>query len=122
MSNNFRDLLPGPDHRARAGIAERDAHTHADRFLANPRGQALINSYNERLAKPFVGMTSDGQVIPNLYTLQDNGAPVETMLAAARNVLSVCSDQERNRLRFALDAPNWRMWSNPELYINRYGL
>jgi hypothetical protein len=44
------------------------------------------------------------------------------MVAAARNVLNVCSDEERAKVRFAIDAPNWRMWSNPELYINRYGL
>jgi hypothetical protein len=44
------------------------------------------------------------------------------MCAAARHVLAVCSDEERVKVRFPVDAPNWRMWSNPELYINRYGL
>jgi hypothetical protein len=122
MSNDFRDLLPGPDHRARAGIAERDAYSHADRLLASPRGQAFIGAYHARLAEPFVGVTCDGRAVPNLYTLEDNGAPVEAMVAAARNVLRVCSDQERAKVCFSIDAKNWRMWSNPELYINRYGL
>jgi hypothetical protein len=122
MSNHFRELLPGPDHRARAGIAERDAYSHADRFLATPRGQALADSYNARLAQPFFGVTADGQRLPDLYKLADNGAPVDVMVAAARHVLSVCSSEQRAKVSFALDAPNWRMWSNPELYINRYGL
>lgn len=122
MSNNFRELLPGPEHRARAGIAERDAYSHADRLLATPRGQAFVAAYNERLAQPFVGITCDGQIQPHLYKLEDNGAPAQAMLAAARGLLNQCSDKERTQLRFALDAPNWRMWSNPELYINRYGL
>ncbi len=122
MSNNFRDILPAPDYRTRAGIAERDAYTHADRMLDSPRGAAFIASYHQRLAAPFVGVTCDGQVSPNLYGLEANDAPVEAMVAAARAVLLICSDQERAKLRFAIEAPNWRMWSNPELYVNRYGL
>lgn len=122
MSNNFRDILPGPDYRSRAGIAERDAYSHADRMLASPRGAAFVAAYNQRLAAPFVGVTCDGHVTPNVYELEDNDAPVEAMVAAARAVLHGCSDQERAKLRFAIDAPNWRMWSNPELYVNRYGL
>lgn len=122
MANNFRELLPGPEHRARAGIAERDAYSHADRVLATPGGQAFAAAYNDRLAEPFLGVSSDGRIQPQLYKLEDNGAPAEAMLAAARELLHQCSDTERTRLRFALDAPNWRMWSNPELYFNRYGL
>lgn len=122
MSNNFRDLLPGPDHWACAGIAERDAHSHADRMLASARGQAFIAAYDQRLAQPFVGVTCDGNVVPDLYALEDHAAPVDAMVAAARKLLNACSDEERSKVRFALDAPNWRMWSNPELYVNRYGL
>jgi hypothetical protein len=122
MSHNFRELLPGPDHRASAGIAERDAYSHADRVLANPRGQAFIAAWHERLAQPFVGVTADGEIVPALYKLESHAAPVSAMLAAARTLLGVCSDAQRHTLRFALDAPNWRMWSNPELYVNRYGL
>lgn len=122
MSHHFRELLPGPDHRARAGIAERDAYSHADRMLASPRGAAFIAAYHERLAQPFAGVTCDGSVIPDLYRREDNDAPVAEMVAAARRVLDTCRDEERAKVRFAIDAPNWRMWSNPELYVNRYGL
>ena len=120
MTHPFRELLPAPDYRSRAGIAERDAYSHADRMLASPRGQAFIAAYNTRLAEPFVGVTSDGEIIPNLYRLEDHDAPVAAMVAAAQNVLHVCNAEERMKVRFSLDAPNWRMWSNPELYVNRY--
>lgn len=122
MSNHFRDILPGPDHRARAGIGERDAYTHADRLLATPRGQAFIGAWRARLEQPFVGVTCDGCTSPSLYELEDHDAPVQAMVAAAREVLRLCSDEQRAKVRFAIDAPNWRMWSNPELYVNRYGL
>lgn len=122
MSNDFRDLLPGPDHRTRAGIAERDAYHHADRLLATPRGQALIAAWRERLAQPFIGITSDGQVIQDLNKLEDHAAPVVAMVNAAHELLRICGAAERSAVRFAHDAPNWRMWSNPELYVHRYGL
>lgn len=122
MSNDFRELLPGPEHWSCAGIEERDAHSHADRFLATSRGQALVAAYRERLGQPFTGVTSDGEVRQDLYALEDNGAPVGAMLSAARNILGMCRDEERAKLRVPIDAPNWRMWSNPELYINPYGL
>ncbi|MGE0544927.1 MAG: DUF3500 domain-containing protein [Dehalococcoidia bacterium] len=121
-TNNFRDILPGPAYRSRVGIAERDAYSHADRMLSTPRGAAFISAYNERLAKPFTGVTSDGRVLPGLYDLAANDAPADAMLAAARAVLNVCTDEERDRVQFPIDAENWRMWSNPELYVNRYGL
>lgn len=121
-SNNFRDILPGPDYRSRVGIAERDAYSHADRMLASPRGPAFIGAYNERLAQPFTGVTSDGTVIEGIYDASPNDAPAAAMVAAATHLLSVCSDDERSRVRFPIDAQNWRMWSNPELYVNRYGL
>lgn len=121
-SNNFRDIIPGPDYRSRVGIAERDAYSHADRMLASPRGPAFIGAYNERLAQPFAGVTSDGTVIRGLYDAQPNGAPVDDMVAAAKRVLDTCSPAERTAVCFPIDAENWRMWSNPELYVNRYGL
>jgi hypothetical protein len=123
MSNNdFRSMLPGPDYRSRVGIAERDAHTHADRMLDSARGPAFLGAYNERLAKPFKGVTCDGHVIPDLFRLKDSAAPVEAMTAAANAFLNACSNLQLARVRFPIEAQNWRMWSNPELYVNRYGL
>lgn len=120
--NNFRDILPGPDYRSRVGIAERDAYSHADSRLATPRGRAFADAWNERLAQPFTGISTDGTVIADLFTLAGHDAPSEAMVAAAQAVLGVCTDDERSKVCFPIDAVNWRMWSNPELYVNRYGL
>ena len=38
MSNNFRDLIPAADHPRIAGIAERDAYSHAAHALATRPG------------------------------------------------------------------------------------
>jgi hypothetical protein len=109
MSNNFRDLIPPPDHPRIAGIAERDAYSHAANVLATrPRVQGLLAERRARLEQPFRGITTNGDVVPDLYTLADEAAPTGAMVEAARVVLAV--------------APQWRMWSNPELYFDRFGL
>ena len=123
MSNNFRDLIPPPDHPRVAGISERDAYSHADNALATrPRVQGLLAERRARIAEPFRGITTDGDVVPQLWSLADEAAPTAAMVAAARAVLNVATEAERGRLRFAIDAPQWRMWSNPELYFDCFGL
>jgi hypothetical protein len=123
MSNNFRDLLPPPDHPRIAGITERDAYSHAAHILATrPRVQGLLAERRARTEQPFRGITTNGDVVPDLYALADEAAPTGAMVAAARAVLNVATEDERARLRFAVDAPQWRMWSNPELYFDRFGL
>ena len=123
MSNNdFRDILPGPDHRSRAGIAERDAYSHADRLLQSEFGAGLVDGIGARVAKPFVGITTDGSPVPDLYSLADHGAPSAAMVDAAATVLGRCSAEERAKVCHRIDAVEWRKWANPELYINRHGL
>jgi len=123
MSNNFRDLIPPPDHPRIAGIAERDAYSHAANALATrPRVQGLLAERRARINEPFRGITTDGDVVPDLYALADEDAPVAAMADAARGVLNAATAEERARLCHAIDAPQWRMWSNPELYFDRFGL
>lgn len=122
MSNNFRDIIPAPDYRSRAGISERDAYSHADRLLHSERGPAILDGIKERTSAPFVGVTCDGHATPNLFKLADNGAPIGAMVEAARGVLAACSTDERAKVTLPIDATEWRKWANPELYINRHGL
>ena len=121
-TNDFRDILPGPDHRQSAGIAERDAYSHADRLLQSEFGAGLVDGIDARVSKPFVGLTTDGAPIPDLYSLADVGAPGAAMVTAASAVLRECSDDEQAKVRHPIDAVEWRKWANPELYINRHGL
>jgi hypothetical protein len=121
-TNDFRDILPAPDHPSRAGIADRDAYSHADRLLDSDFGAELVADIEERVSQPFVGVTTDGTPVPNLYRLVDNDAPAGPMVDAARAVLAACSPQERAKVSLPLDAVEWRKWSNPELYFNRHGL
>jgi hypothetical protein len=44
------------------------------------------------------------------------------MVAAANSLLSVASPAEKKLVSHPLNSKVWRMWGNPEIYINRYGL
>nr|WP_246397366.1 DUF3500 domain-containing protein [Leifsonia aquatica] len=73
-------------------------------------------------AEPFVGVTADGVVQEGLYRLQRGGTADDTLVSAAERALSVLSDDQRRRVRYPVDAPDWRGWSNPEFVFHRNGL
>lgn len=122
VSNDFRTMLPAPDSPRVRGISERDACQHADQRLSAPGVAAAFQAWQALQTKPFYGVTTDGQRIDGLYNLADEDAPVGAMVEAARAVLAVASGPQRELLRRPIDAPEWRGWTNPELYISRCGV
>jgi hypothetical protein len=100
-----------------------DAHQHAAAAIANPIPRDLIiKPWMQLYQKPFVGVTTDGRVIPGLYRLEANGAPIEAMIGAASNLLGHLDADQRARLTFAIDAREWRRWNNTEMYLFQQGL
>jgi hypothetical protein len=78
--------------------------------------------WDELYRQPFVGITTDGKVVPNLYSLEPNGAPTQSMVEATSRLLSCTSAEERTALCYAVDAREWRRWNNTEIYFHRVGL
>src|SRR5581483_8033829 len=67
-------------------------------------------------------ITTGGVVIPGLRRLEPNGAPVQAMVDAATRLLDALDPAQREAMTFALDAREWRMWNNTEMYLFVYGL
>lgn len=44
------------------------------------------------------------------------------MVEAARNILAAATPAQRRDLVHTMDAPTWRRWMNPEIYVYRHGL
>lgn len=122
MSNNFRDYLFPLDSPRLAPARELDCHAFGRAMRDFPPAAALIRSWEALAAQPFKGVTADGVLIPGLFPLGPNGAPVAAMATAARELLGRLSDDEREMVRFPLEAPQWRHWSNPEFLVNPNGL
>jgi hypothetical protein len=117
----FRDFLPPqtPDDR-RYALRYQDAYTHVDALP--PLVANMLIQWEALSRQPFVGVTTDGTVIPDLYVLQPNGAPIHSAVEAALHLLNAVSQQERAALCYPIDAREWRMWNNTEFYLHHIGL
>lgn len=121
----FRELIPPPDHPRIAAIADCDAHTWCASRRKIDAPAWLINRLDAKnLEKPYIGFTTDGQVREGLYEYaEDEGAPVEEATKAANALLAIMSEEEKVRTLFpSVEDDEFRLWSNPELYVNPGGL
>lgn len=95
---------------------------HTAQRLAGPRAPLLFAAWDKLFAEPFRGVTTDGQAIPDLYALRDEGAPVRETMDAVAALLSLLTAEQKARMCFAVDSPQWRHWQNTELFVENYGL
>lgn len=122
MKDEFRSLIPSADNPRLAAALGCNAYQHAERAYTVPRLTNFLAGWKTRLAAPFVGITCDGHKLDGLYPLVAEGAPCRQAVAAAQQLLTTVSVAQRARLCHAIEASEWRQWSNPEFYINRQGL
>jgi Protein of unknown function (DUF3500) len=76
----------------------------------------------ESAREPFVGITTDGRVVPDLFALKDTGWDPGPATQAAREFLATLDPAERGAVRFGVDAPEWRMWTNAFPHWAPHGL
>ena len=88
-----------------------------DRFL-----QELLDDWNALLAEPFVGITADGSVVPDVYRLPAQRSDDPDIDRAAERALAALSPEQREAASHDLDAQQWRAWSNPEFVFHRVGV
>lgn len=116
-SGNFRDYLIPLEH-PRLHPSERDARTHAKDVLGNesiflvPVARGWLKNYEQ----PYHGFTTDGNVVPGLWhhDTSANG-PTKEMVDAANALIGAAKPDESKAFRYAVDAREWRAWSNPEV-------
>lgn len=71
------------------------------------------------LAEPFRGITSDGELLPDLFELKSTGVPTDAIRNAAERFLSALSAEQRERTQYAIDDDEWRKWMNPHFYVRQ---
>jgi Protein of unknown function (DUF3500) len=119
---DFRQFVPAADHPKIARLADLNAHTYAARALQNPWIREWTGHWKEAYGRPFVGITTDGSPLSGIFHIADEDAPVAEMTAVARRLLERASGDQRRRLCSEIDAAEWRIWSNPEFYVNVSGI
>jgi len=116
---DYRPFVPAPGQSRIAGATPR-GHTQAR--LQNPRAKELFGGWAELAKAPFTGVTTDGRVVPGLFSLQAADAPTAEMMIAATALLAVVSPAQRAAMSFPVESDLWRGWQNTELYVEDYGL
>ncbi len=71
------------------------------------------------LAEPFKGVTTNGQVIPGLFSLRSTGVSTEPVRKAAAAFLATLTLEQRSRTVFPVDDPEWRKWMNQHFYVRQ---
>jgi hypothetical protein len=65
---------------------------------------------------PFKGVTTNGSVMPGLFTIKSTGVSTEPVRKAAQAFLASLDEQQRAATMFPVDDLEWRKWNN----IHRY--
>ncbi|HEX9453902.1 MAG TPA: DUF3500 domain-containing protein [Candidatus Binatia bacterium] len=72
-------------------------------------------------ATPFKGITNDGSVVGDLFSLQKTGISTQSIRQAAEAFLASLSPEQRDRTLFPVDSDQWRKWSNIHPTLLRHG-
>ena len=69
------------------------------------------------LADPFLGITTEGQVVPDLFHISPTGVSTEPVRNAAEKFISTLSSAQLARSVFNVDDVQWRKWMNQHFYV-----
>ena len=64
------------------------------------------------ISEPYKGITTDGNVIPDLYSLRDENAPTEAIVNAAQHLLAALSPDQRINSLLPIDSLQKHGWQN----------
>ncbi len=96
------------------------ARLHVDN--APPPILEIVDERAAELARPVMGVTTDGSVRPVFRSLDEPKVSTEPIRDAALAFLQTLTAEQRERASFAMDATEWRMWINVHMNHFRHGL
>ncbi|MBT4588983.1 MAG: DUF3500 domain-containing protein [Rhodospirillaceae bacterium] len=98
------------------------ARQHAADLADVPLIKGILAGWQEMYAAPYTGMTTDGTVMPGLFKLRSEKAPIEQAIIAANHLISELTPEQLKSSSFDVDAKQWRNWQNTEIYFEDFGL
>jgi hypothetical protein len=84
-----------------------------------PLGIPAEAGEQDPLSSPFVGITTDGEVIPGLFPIRATGVSTGPVREAADAFLAGLTPDQHERTTFPVDDLEWRMWSNTSGYTRQ---
>jgi hypothetical protein len=102
------------------GLPSLSARTRPAAFP--PFLQPMFDAAGAALARPLVGVSSDGNVRPGLFPLQATGVATAPILDAAQGFLAALDTGQRAKVVLDAEADERRMWFNIHPNVYRHGL
>ncbi|KAJ4298220.1 hypothetical protein N0V90_006119 [Kalmusia sp. IMI 367209] len=121
----FRAHLPDLSIPRFTTAAKQDVYEYANFFRDNhapPWLFKLTQAWEKLYGEPFKGVTSDGTVKEGLFEARDEGVNIEGIVQKAEQLLTNLDEQQKQKLKYPVDAKEWRAWSNPEILLRPFGL
>ncbi|KAK3397762.1 hypothetical protein B0T20DRAFT_230924 [Sordaria brevicollis] len=121
----YRQHLPDLSLPRFTNMQQQDAHEYAKEFIEGgnpPWLHGLYLHWRKLFQYPFKGITNDGTVRPNLFTLQDEGMPIDSIVDAAFKLTTLLTPEQHSSVVYHIDSPEWRSWSNPEFLLSNKGI
>ena len=102
------------------GLPSLSARTRPAAFP--PFLQPMFDAAAAALARPLVGISSDGNVRPGLFPLHATGVATAPILGAAQGFLATLDTAQRAKVVLDTEADERRMWFNIHPNVYRHGL
>lgn len=87
--------------------------------LAQPPGNPFAERAARALEAPFVGLTTDGEIVPGLYEIEATGVSTAPVREAADAFLASLGTAQRAQAMFPIDDTEWRNWANVHRFVRQ---
>jgi hypothetical protein len=77
------------------------------------------DSEKEGLAAPFKGITTSGEVVPELFEIRPSGVSTEPVRNAAEAFIATLTPVQLARTIYPVDDIEWRKWMNQHFYARQ---
>ena len=82
----------------------------------------LENFGDAHVAERFIGITTDGVVMPGLFPIEKTGVDTAPLVDAARAFLDSLDGASRSKACLPIGSEQWRTWCNVHIYMWRHGV
>ena len=117
--SNFRKFVPTPEASKVHGETARE---HAKKMLERPVIKNIFADWQKLFSEPFKGISTNGNIIDDLFELRPERAATEKIVIATNHLLDLLTPSQTNSLRSDVFSNEWRNWQNTEIYREKSGL
>lgn len=124
-SAGFRAHLPDLSSPRFTSAAKQNIYEYAKCMQDNrapPWLYDLTKVWEKLLEEPYKGVTNDGTVRESLFGARDESADVAGAVKKVEELLNSLNEAQKNKISYAINAREWRAWSNPEFLLRPFGL